>query len=77
MVLKSAKCDLNGIKIAIFSKKLQKNAQHSGAPHADFYSLQRSWALPQAPSVIRLSCTILLTPSPNFDIFVKLINLRF
>ena len=35
------------------------------------------WLHLLAPSVTRLSCTNLLTPSPNFDMLVKLFNLRF
>ena len=35
------------------------------------------WLRPQALSVPRLSCTNFLSTSPNFDMLVKLFNLRF
>ena len=55
-IYKRAKCDPNGLRIAIFSKTLQKIAQRRGfAP--------KPW------SVIRLSYTSLLAISPNLQFF--------
>ena len=42
MVLKRAKCNLKGVKIAIFAKKLQKSASSGGlCPLCDTLELQR------------------------------------
>ena len=53
MVLKRAKCDLNGIKIAIFAAKLQKSPSSSGS----------------APSVSRLSSNGLFSTGSKLDNF--------
>ena len=53
MVLKRAKCDLNGVKTAIFAAKSEKS---SG-----------SWG--SAPSVARLSCNGLFNMGPKLDNF--------
>ena len=45
MVLKHAKCDLNGVKIAIFAARLQKSPAAMGF----------------APFVTRLSCNVLFS----------------
>ena len=42
MVLKRAKCDFNGVKIAIFAAKLQKSPSSGGlCPLCDTLELQR------------------------------------
>ena len=52
-----------------FSKNLQKIAQRLGAAPPDSHSLRRLVAPPpEIPSVTRLSCTNLLSTSPNFDV---------
>ena len=53
MVLKRAKCDLNGIKIAIFAAKLQKSPAAGGS----------------APSVTRLSCNGLFRTGSKLNNF--------
>ena len=56
MASKSAKCDKNTIKIAIFAAKLQK--------------LLSGWELrPQVPAVTRLSCISLLSTWHKLDNF--------
>ena len=55
MVLKRAKCDLNGVKIAIFAAKSQKSPS--------------SWGL--CPSVTRLSCNGLFSSGPKLDSHVQ------
>ena len=49
MFLKRAKCDLNGVKIAIFAVKSQKYPADVGS----------------APSVTRLSCNDLFSTGPK------------
>ena len=57
---------LNGIKIAFFSKKLQKIAQQRGALPPNPQSLRLLGAPPPDPlSVIRLSYTGFLKASPK------------
>ena len=59
MTLKSAKCDLYGIKITIISEKLQKVDQRRvGAAH-------------NPPLVMYFSYTSLLTTSPNLTLFFE------
>ena len=53
MVLERAKCDLNGVKIAIFPAKSQKSPN--------------SWG--SAPSVTRFSCNGLFNTGPKLDNF--------
>ena len=53
MVLKHVKCDLNGVKIAIFDAKLQKSPS--------------SWG--SALSVTHLSCNGLFSTGPKLDNF--------
>ena len=53
MVLKVAKCDLNGVEIGIFAAKLQKS------PY--------SWG--SGPSVTRMSCNGLFSVGPKVDKF--------
>ena len=53
MVLKRAKCDLNGIKIAIFAAKTQKSPAGGGS----------------ALSVTRFSCNGLFSTGPKLDNF--------
>ena len=55
MVLKRAKCDLNGVKIAIFAAKMQKSPAAGSS----------------APSVTRLSCNVLFSTDPTETIFVQ------
>ena len=76
---KYAKSDPNGIKIAIFSKKLQNIAQQLRTSPSDpiVFGWLGGRSLVQASSVNCLSCTNLLTTSPNFDMLVKLFNLQF
>ena len=53
MVLKRAKCDLNGVKIAIFAEKSQKSPAGGGS----------------AFSVTHLSCIGLFSTGPKLDNF--------
>ena len=53
MILKRAKCDLNGVKIAIFDAKLQKSPS--------------SWC--STLSVTRLSSNVLFSTGPKLDNF--------
>ena len=55
MVLKRAKCDLNGVKIAIFAAKSQKSPNSCGL----------------CPSVKRLSCKGLFSTGPKLDNFLQ------
>ena len=55
MILKRAKCDLNGVKITIFAAKLQKSPNSGGL----------------YPSVTRLSCSGLFRTGGKLTIFVQ------
>ena len=71
MALNTCKMRFNGIKIAFFSKKLQKIAQQLGASHPDPQSLRRLVAPPpDPPSVIPLSYTRFLNTFPKLNICV-------
>ena len=54
MVLKRAKCDLNGVKNRNFCRKIAKNHPAAGG---------------SAPSVTRLSCVDLFSTEPKLDNF--------
>ena len=72
------KCDPNGIKIAIFFQKLLENCPAAGcfAPRLPQPPAAGPGGSAPRPAVTRLSCTNLLTTSPNFDVLVKLFTLR-
>ena len=68
MALNTCELWFNGIKIAFFSKKLQKIAKWLGTLPADPQSLRQLGASPPAsPSVIRLSYASFLTTFPKMD----------
>ena len=74
------KCEMwfNGIKIAFFSKKLQKIALQVGASPPDPQSLRPLGAQPpDPPSVIRLSCTGFLKTSPKFPVRICTFQLYY
>ena len=54
MVLKHAKCDLNGVKNCYFCRKIAKSPPAAGG---------------SAPSVTRLSCVGLFSTGPKLDNF--------
>ena len=63
-----------------FGPKLDATTSALPGPLSPWYDVPLNTPLAgpaQAPSVTRLSCTNLLTTSPNFDMLVKLVNLRF
>ena len=64
MALNMCEMWFNGIKIAFFSKKLQKIGQQLGASPADPQSL-RPLGPPDPPFVMRLSYTGFLKTSPK------------
>ena len=69
MALNMCEMWFNGIKIAFFSKKLQKIAQQLGASPPDPQSLRLLGAPPpDHPYVIRLSYTGFLKTSPKLRI---------
>ena len=69
MALNICKMWFNGIKIAFFSKNLQKIAQQLGASPPDPQSLRLLGAPPpDPPSVIRLSYTGFLKTFPKLRI---------